>query len=77
MNVDHGGYRGFGGYCFPKDLDGFIGFARQEKLQDVLELLQSDRNFNEKLLKKQGLSLAEVSLHIDEVDALIKNKNRK
>ncbi len=45
LNVDHGGYRGFGGYCFPKDLDGFMGFAKQEKLKDVLALLQADRDF--------------------------------
>lgn len=63
LDVDHGGYRGWGGYCFPKDLDAFIQFSKQNGLEDVYEMLMADRNFNEKLLESQGLSLAEVSDH--------------
>ncbi|MEK7590526.1 MAG: hypothetical protein AAB454_02335, partial [Patescibacteria group bacterium] len=29
LDVTHGGYRGFGGYCFPKDLSAFMIFAKQ------------------------------------------------
>ncbi len=68
LDVNHGGYRGWGGYCFPKDLDGFMQFAKQEGLADVHAMLQADRDFNEKLLASQGLSLEEVSAHLDALD---------
>lgn len=73
LDVNHGGYRGFGGYCFPKDLDGFIQFAKENKLHDVARLLETDRSFNEELLKSQGLSLEEVSVH----DARLAEKIKK
>ncbi len=76
LDVYHGGYRGFGGYCFPKDLDGFLGFARDKKLKDVAALLQADRDFNEQLLRDQGLTLEEVSGHIDQVEKLLKTRWR-
>lgn len=67
LNVVHGGYRGWGGYCFPKDLDAFIQFSKKEGLKEVVDILVADRNFNEALLKKQGLTLGEVSIHIDKI----------
>lgn len=63
LDVNHGGYRGFGGYCFPKDLDAFIVHLDLHGLSDCAELLRQDRGFNEKLLKSQGLTLEDVSVH--------------
>lgn len=70
LGVDHGGYRGFGGYCLPKDLDGLIAHVRVSGLHMCEALLQADRNFNEKLLASQGLTLEEISNH----DAIVEEK---
>ncbi len=67
LDVNHGGYKGWGGFCFPKDLDAFIHFAGSENLGEVKELLLEDRRFNENLLKEQGLTLEDVSRHADEL----------
>jgi len=45
MNPNHGKYRGFGGFCFPKDLAAFIAFAER--------LLKYLKNF---LLRCEDLS---------------------
>lgn len=63
LDVVHGGYRGFGGYCLPKDLDAFIVGLDEIGLGDCAGLLKKDREFNEKLLAAQGLSLNDVSVH--------------
>lgn len=63
LDVAHGGYRGFGGYCFPKDLDAFIGCLEPQKLKEAAALLRCDREFNRKLLASQGLTLEDVSVH--------------
>ena len=76
LDVNHGGYRGWGGYCFPKDLDAFIQFTKGAGLDDVANMLQADRDFNEGILAEQGLTLSDVSLHIDLVrEKLEKLKN--
>ncbi len=63
LDVTHGGYRGFGGYCLPKDLDALIAHLERQGLSDGAELLKTDRDFNKKLLKRQGLTLEDVSVH--------------
>lgn len=63
LDVNHGGYKGFGGYCFPKDLDAFIFYLDSHGLSDCVKFLHSDREFNEKLLASQGLTLEDVSVH--------------
>lgn len=77
LDVQHGGYRGWGGYCFPKDLDAFIQFSKQNGLDDVYSMLMADRNFNEQLLESQGLSLAEVSDHDHKLKEKLKKKRTK
>lgn len=63
LDVAHGGYRGFGGYCFPKDTDALIAHFKEKGLEEGAALLASDRAFNERLLASQGLTWAEVSVH--------------
>lgn len=79
LNVVHGGYRGAGGYCFPKDMDAFIAHLDSAGLANGAELLRQDRAYNEKLLAGQGLTLEDVSVHNHEwirkkLEARIKNQ---
>lgn len=73
-NVDYDGYRGFGGFCFPKDTAAFIAFARREGLSEVEALIRADWDFNERLLASQGLSVDEVSGHSFKTKLLRKRK---
>ena len=77
LDVSHGGYRGWGGYCFPKDLDAFIRFTSGNGLSDVATMLTADRAFNEALLKEQGLSLEDVSNHNHILERMLKQKERE
>ena len=67
LDVYHGGYRGFGGYCFPKDTAAFMTFAKQNGLHDVHALLSAVWKFNEDLLASQGLTVDDVSKHISDI----------
>ena len=67
LDVNHGGYRGFGGYCFPKDLDALIFFLKSYGENEGAKLLEADRNFNTKLLASQGLTIEDVSKHFGDV----------
>lgn len=78
LDVSHGGYRGFGGYCFPKDLDAFIAYLGSLKLRKCADLLKKDREFNSSLLASQGLTLEDVSVHDKEwIARKIKKINKK
>ncbi len=63
LDVTHGGYRGFGGYCFPKDTNALMVHMEQRGVKDGAELLRADWEFNKKLLASQGLSIEDVSVH--------------
>lgn len=65
-NVNHGGYKGFGGTCLPKDTYALKETAREQGLLEVYNLLQSFWEFNANLLKSQGLTIAQVSKHFGE-----------
>jgi len=54
LDISHGGYRGFGGTCFPKDTNAIIQLA--EKLRVDFSLFKTMREINLKLLKQSGLS---------------------
>lgn len=69
LDVTHGGYRGFGGSCFPKDLSAFMMFSKQKGLKTVHDLLLAAWDFNSKLLAEQGLTYEDVSKHINEIKA--------
>lgn len=72
LNVDYNAYRGFGGYCFPKDTSALMMFARDAGLNDVYELLKGDWDFNEQLLREQGLTIDDVSRHDAEIQEIIR-----
>lgn len=77
LDVNHGGYKGWGGYCFPKDLDAFIAHFDSLGLGEDVELLKADRDFNEKILAEQELTLEEVSTHdaaLEEKIKMLKSK---
>ena len=77
LDVTHGGYRGFGGYCFPKDLNALIMHMKQRGLHDAAELLREDWEFNKKLLASQGLTIEDVSVHDAEwIQKKLKQNNK-
>lgn len=76
LDVNHGGYRGFGGYCFPKDTAAFMAFSKKQGLDSVYNLLMAAWKFNEKLLAEQGLTYDDVSKHISELK-ILKKQNKK
>ena len=91
MDVKYGKYRGFGGYCFPKDLDAFINFGsklakklngkneqtNKQLVSAGLKFLKSIKNYNEALLRSQGLSSKIVSSHDSELKALLEKRFKK
>jgi UDPglucose 6-dehydrogenase len=52
LDVAHGGYRGYGGACFPKDVNAILQFAGKKHV--AMELLKAAQAVNRKLLKKSG-----------------------
>lgn len=76
LNVHHGSYRGYGGFCFPKDLNAFFCYAQdlfsKSRVYSFLlaygkELFNTIRHYNRKLLESQGLSEEDVSRHDREI----------
>ena len=61
LDVTHGGYRGAGGRCLPKDMDAFVAHCRALGLGESAALLEADRAFNVAILREQGLTLEEVA----------------
>lgn len=75
LDVEHGGYRGYGGFCFVKDTDALITRG-EEILKDLtpdspehrrlakgLAFLRAMREYNTVLLETQGLTPDEVAVH--------------
>jgi len=73
LDVNHGSYRGFGGYCFPKDLRAFMAFIIELKLGmeepmrghlfKTLYFLYDVWDYNLTLLRCQNLKIDDVSRH--------------
>ena len=53
LDIFHEGYRGYGGSCFPKDINAIIRFAGSKRVS--LVLLKKARQINRKLLEKYNL----------------------
>jgi nucleotide sugar dehydrogenase len=85
-DVNHGLYRGFGGYCFPKDLNAFRVFVgevaqkmkgtRKDLLLKTCFFLTFIWDYNACLLKSQNLTVEDVSKHDKEI-ILKKKKDMK
>jgi len=52
--VLHKDYRGFGGKCFPKDLNSWLEYLRKKKIDNTL--FKAVRKMNRRILKEQGLT---------------------
>lgn len=63
LDALHQGYRGYGGYCFTKDTDALIDHCKKAGLERCAELFSADRSYNEEVLKEQGLTPEDVSVH--------------
>lgn len=57
-NIWHKGYRGFGGKCFPKDINAWLQYLQKNKIDDTL--FKAVRDMNRKILQEQNLTEAEV-----------------
>lgn len=77
LDVSHGSYRGFGGYCFPKDLRAFTMFVDRltEKVDQPLrkglvkmkDFLDDVWHYNYNLFNRQNLTIEDVSKHDKEI----------
>ena len=74
LDINHKGYRGFGGSCLSKDLEALISHLEFYDLGKEADLLKQDREFNKSLLASQGLTVEEVSVHDDQ---WLKNQAKK
>jgi len=89
LDVHHGDYRGYGGYCFPKDVDALIatmqktikklplGSAVCKRLEKGTALLMAMRDYNTALLASQGFTPEGISMHDHEVAELLESKKQK
>ena len=90
LNVDYHGYRGYGGYCFTKDTIALIKKGSDllkslpAKSPEAIRLgaglgfLNAIREYNKTLLKTQGLSEEDVSVHDHEwIKNQMQNAKRK
>lgn len=77
LDVNHGGYKGFGGFCLTKDTSALIAFVKQIGLNEIHDLIMADWKFNENLLAEQSLTVDDVSRHITETEILEKKDKRK
>ncbi len=75
LDVAQGGYRGFGGFCLPKDLDAFIAALERAGLAECARLLGQDREFNAALIAAQGLTIGEVSVHDHDLREKLRRRN--
>lgn len=52
--IFHKGFRGFGGKCFPKDINSWLEYLQQEGIDDTL--FKAVRDMNRRILKEQNLT---------------------
>lgn len=59
-DVTHGGYRGYGGKCFPKDINSLIKWCETNGIE--AEILKATHEANVRILAKQKLTEQEVEV---------------
>lgn len=64
-NVHHGGFKGYGGKCFPKDMHNLINWCKDNHIKS--EILEATIEANKRILKEQGLTEEEVEKHSNRV----------
>ncbi len=78
LDINYGSYRGFGGFCFPKDLKAHIqslkfhiAKLKHSSLRELLEkgvvIFEAVWSYNEALLTLQNLTIEDVSRHEKEI----------
>lgn len=76
--VNHGGYRGAGGFCFPKDMNAHIQTLKSHVINlessplktllgKQIKIFENVWDYNAELLKQQGKTLVDVSKHEKEI----------
>lgn len=75
-NVYYQNYRGYGGYCFPKDTDALIALGEKLDVKGV-RVLKAMKEYNEELLRLQGLDSKMISSHDKELKRTIKARTKK
>lgn len=78
-NIFHGGYRGYGGKCFPKDMQNLLAWMHEQNIP--CEILEATVNANRRLLEMQELSEPEIEEVVrrtqkDEIDVNEPNKKK-
>lgn len=73
--IYHKGYRGFGGKCFPKDVNAWTDYCKEKGID--VRLLETARNINQDLLTSQGLDEATVEKISSEEDLKKLRKEKK
>ena len=75
LDVTHGMYRGFGGFCLPKDVSALIVRGKElvtsvpadhphrVQFEKGLKLLEAMWEYNKELLRVQNLTVEDVSVH--------------
>ena len=72
--VNHGGYRGAGGFCFPKDMSAHIQALKfyakdlgssplKTLLEKQIKIFEDVWDYNVELLKQQGQTIVDISKH--------------
>lgn len=70
-DVFHGGFRGYGGSCFPKDVNMLIKWSKEMGLPH--ELLEASKKANVRILKSQGMTEEDA----EKISSKPKTKKRK
>jgi UDPglucose 6-dehydrogenase len=83
LNVNHGRYRGFGGFCFPKDFRAIMALIKSKVIRgdtlkslrdEGIKVLEAIWNYNKHLLGTQELTIEDVSSHNEDLDRKLEKK---
>jgi UDPglucose 6-dehydrogenase len=66
--VFHGGFRGYGGHCFPKDVNMLLEWCKNVNMPS--EILEATKRANERILENQGLTEEEVEKRSSRIEGV-------